>query len=153
VARFSCLLRWHARETAATAWDSQCSCGSFSDTLDNPVLSNPALDPNAPDIAATRKTRSEFGFIGNFEQAVADDLGLFARLSWRNDQTEIMQFTDIDESASFGGVLKGTSWGRPNDKVGLAAMVRNRRGLLFHRPHRLVLAELRLSICRQSWLQ
>lgn len=106
-----------------TAWDSQCNCGSFADTLNNPVLSNPALDPNAPDIAATRKTRSEFGFIGNVEQAVTDDLGLFARLSWRNGQTEVMQFTDIDESASFGGVLKGTSWGRPNDKVGLAGMI------------------------------
>lgn len=106
-----------------TAWDSQCNCGSFAETLANPFLSNPALNPNAPDIVATRRTRSEFGFIGNFEQAVTDDLGLFARLSWRNGQTEIMQFTDIDESASFGGVLKGTAWGRPNDRVGLAGMI------------------------------
>jgi len=106
-----------------TGWDSQCNCGSFAATLTNPYFTNPALDPNAPDIAATRKTRSEFGFIANFEQTVSDDLGLFARLSWQNGQTEIMQFTDIDESASFGGVLKGTSWGRPNDRVGLAGIV------------------------------
>ena len=90
-----------------TGWDTQCYCGSFAATLANPYLSNPALDPNAPDIAGTRKTRSEFGFIGNFEQTVSDDLGLFARLSWQSGQTEIMAWTDIDESASFGGVYKG----------------------------------------------
>jgi len=106
-----------------TGWDSQCYCGSFAATLANPYLSNPALDPNAPDIAGTRKTRSEFGFIGNFEQTVSDDLGLFARLSWRSGQTEIMAWTDIDESASFGGVYKGTSWGRPNDRIGLAGII------------------------------
>ncbi|MFZ0496327.1 MAG: carbohydrate porin [Methylocella sp.] len=106
-----------------TGWDSQCYCGSFAATLTNPYLSDLALDPNAPDIAATRKTRSEFGFIGNYEQSVSDDLGLFARLSWQSGQTEIMQFTDVDESASFGGVLKGTLWGRPNDRIGLAGIV------------------------------
>jgi len=106
-----------------TGWDTQCYCGSFAATLTNPFLSNPLLNPNAPDVAATRKTRSEFGFIANVEQTVTDDLGLFARLSWQSGQTEIMAWTDIDESASFGAVLKGTSWGRPNDRVGLAGMV------------------------------
>ena len=111
-----------------TGWESQCYCGSFAATLTNPFLSNPAFDPNAPDIAATRKTRSEFGFIANVEQAVTDDLGLFARLSWQSGQTEIMAWTDIDESASFGGVLKGTSWGRPNDRIGLAGVVNGLSG-------------------------
>jgi len=106
-----------------TGWDSQCYCGSFAATLANPYLSNPALDPNAPDIAATRQTRSEFGFIANLEQTVTDDLGLFTRLSWQSGQTEIMSWTDIDESASFGAVYKGTSWGRPNDRVGLAGII------------------------------
>ncbi|MGA9487148.1 MAG: carbohydrate porin [Methylocella sp.] len=86
-------------------------------------LSNPAFNPGPPNIAATRETRSEFGFIGNVEQAATDDLGLFARLSWRTGQTEIMSFTDIDESASFGGVYKGTFWGRPNDRIGLAGII------------------------------
>jgi len=34
-----------------------------------------------------------------------------------------MSWTDIDESASFGGVYKGTSWGRPNDRIGLAGII------------------------------
>jgi high affinity Mn2+ porin len=105
------------------AWDNQCFCGNFAAMLANPYLSNPALDPNAPDVAGTRETRSEFGFYGNIEEAVTDDLGLFARLSWQSGQTEIMSWTDIDESASFGGVYKGTSWGRPNDRVGLAGVI------------------------------
>ncbi len=106
-----------------TGWDSQCYCGSFAATLTNPYLSYPVFNSNTPDIAATRKTRSEFGFIANLEQTVTDDLGLFARLSWQSGQTEIMSWTDIDESASFGAVLKGTSWGRPNDRIGLAGVI------------------------------
>jgi high affinity Mn2+ porin len=54
---------------------------------------------------------------------LSDELGIFSRLSWNNGKTEIMAFTDIDASASFGGVLKGTAWGRPDDKVGVAGAV------------------------------
>jgi high affinity Mn2+ porin len=53
---------------------------------------------------------------------VTKDLGLFSRITWWNGQSEII-YTDIDSSLSFGGVLKGTSWGRPLDTVGLAAAV------------------------------
>lgn len=106
-----------------TGWETECYCGSFAATLTNPVFSNPTLDPNAPDIAATRKTRAEFGFIANVQQTLTADLGLFSRLSWQSGQTEILAWTDIDESASFGGILKGTSWGRPADAIGLAGAV------------------------------
>ena len=34
-----------------------------------------------------------------------------------------MAFTDIDASASFGGVLKGARWGRPDDSIGLAGAI------------------------------
>jgi high affinity Mn2+ porin len=111
-----------------TGWETQCYCGSFAATITNPFLVNPALDGGTPDIAATRKTRSEFGFIANLEQTVSDDLGLFARLSWQSGQTEIVAWTDVDESISFGGVLKGTSWERPNDRVGLAGVVNGLSG-------------------------
>ncbi len=92
-------MRWRARFNFLIE-ESQCYCGSFGATLANPFLSDPAFDPGPPNIAATRETRSEFGFYGNFEQTVTDDLGLFVRLSWRTGQTEIMSWTDIDESAS-----------------------------------------------------
>ena len=105
------------------AWDNQCYCGSYTATLSNPVLNNPDIDSNAPDIAGTRKSRSEFGFYGNIEHEATDQLGLFARASWRNGQSEVMQFADIDRSFSLGGVLKGTSWGRPDDRVGVAGIL------------------------------
>lgn len=106
-----------------TGWESECYCGSFSETLANPYLDPATAPAGSPGIAATRQTRAEYGFIVNLEQAVTNDLGLFARLSWQDGQTEIMAWTDIDESASFGTVLKGTSWGRPDDKIGVAGVV------------------------------
>ena len=112
-----------ATKLRLAAWDNQCYCGSYAATLSNPVLSSSSLDPNAPDIAATRKSRSEFGFYGNIEHDATDDLGVFARASWRNGQTEVMQFADIDRSLAVGGVLKGVSWGRPDDRIGLAGIV------------------------------
>ncbi|MGO9025768.1 MAG: carbohydrate porin [Beijerinckiaceae bacterium] len=104
------------------AFEEQFYAGSYAATLANPYL-NPLTAPaDSPGIAATRETRSQYGFVGNAELAVTKDLGLFARLSWWNGQSEII-YTDIDESASVGGVLTGTSWGRPLDKIGLAAAV------------------------------
>ena len=96
-------------------WLSSVFAGSFAATL-----ANPALDL---DITATRKTRIEYGWYANLEQAVTADLGLFARASWRNGQTEVMSFADIDRSISWGGVLKGSAWGRPEDRVGIAGVV------------------------------
>jgi high affinity Mn2+ porin len=105
-----------------TAFENQFYAGSFAATLSNPYLSNPLYDGGTPNIVATRETRSQYGIVGNAELAVTPDLGLFARVGWWNGQSEII-YTDIDGSASFGGVLKGTAWGRPNDRVGLAGAI------------------------------
>jgi high affinity Mn2+ porin len=103
-------------------FEDQFNAGSFAATLANPALVNPLTDGGTPDIAATRKTRSQFGFVGNAELSVTKDFGLFSRIGWWNGQSEII-YTDIDESLSFGGVLTGSSWGRPLDKIGLAGVV------------------------------
>jgi high affinity Mn2+ porin len=44
---------------------------------------------------------------------------LFGRWSWNDGKTEIMAFTDIDDSLSFGASIKGTKWGRAKDVVGI----------------------------------
>lgn len=98
-----------------TAWYARARSGNFDAAFYNAV--------SGPDIAITRRARPSHGFIANLEQTVSDDLGLFSRLSWRSGTTEILAWTDIDKSISLGGVLKGTSWGRPTDKVGVAAVV------------------------------
>jgi high affinity Mn2+ porin len=54
------------------------------------------------------------------EQAMSADLGLFSRVSWSPGRTEIMGWTDCDESLSMGAALKGKSWRRPSDTLGIA---------------------------------
>jgi len=59
----------------------------------------------------------------NVEQAISAQFGIFSRLSWNDGKNEIMSFTDIDASASLGGVWKGNAWGRPLDRIGVAGAV------------------------------
>lgn len=92
--------------------------GRYRDAL-NLVALNPALDPTDA-IVASRRSNLKIGYALNFEQAITSDIGAFARWSWNNGKNEISAFTDIDASLSFGTVFKGTLWGRPEDKIGVA---------------------------------
>jgi high affinity Mn2+ porin len=83
-------------------------------------LDNPAFDL---DIAQTRRGRIKYGYVVNVEQQVADDVGVFARWSWNDGRTEIMSFTDIDASLSFGASIKGKAWGRPDDTIGIGTAI------------------------------
>jgi len=66
------------------------------------VASDPSLDINTT-MASIRHTLPKYGFYANLEQAITSDVGIFARASWNDGQTEILSFTDIDRSVS-GGV-------------------------------------------------
>ena len=83
----------------------------------------PVTTPNYPDITQTRQVRANYGFVANIEQAITSDLGIFSRASWSPGLVEIIGWTDCDESLSFGAVLKGNAWGRPDDKIGVAGVV------------------------------
>ena len=87
------------------------------------ALAEPMAIPTYPDITLVRQVRTNYGVAANLEQAITADLGLFARASWSPGQDEIVGWTDVDESASLGVALKGTSWGRPNDTVGVAGVL------------------------------
>jgi high affinity Mn2+ porin len=90
--------------------------GSYSEAVS---LAN-ALGLTADNtIAQTRQSRIKFGYYFNVQQEVADDIGVFARWSWNNGQNEIMAFTDVDQSLSFGTSIKGGRWQRPDDTVGI----------------------------------
>src|SRR6266852_7237838 len=89
--------------------------GSYRETLDNPAL--------ALDITQTRKGRIKYGYAINLEQSVTDEIGLFGRWSWNDGKNEIMAFTDIDSSLSFGTSIKGKAWGREKDTIGIAAAI------------------------------
>src|SRR5258708_9113084 len=80
-------------------------------------------DPDYPDITQTRKVRANYGFVVNMEQAITSELGIFSRASWSPGLVELIGWTDCDESLSFGTVLKGNGWGRPDDKIGVGGAV------------------------------
>jgi high affinity Mn2+ porin len=95
-----------------------------------------AQNPSAPNIDSTQHYgRHKYGFGLNAEQNITDDLGVFGKASWNDGHTETWFFTEIDQSVSFGGVLKGTSWHRKNDEIGLAFVGNGTSG-----PHRNYLA-------------
>ena len=102
-------------------WANSYFSGSYSEALDLTLL-NPGLDPTDA-IELTRKGRIKYGYYLNVEQAVSDEVGVFSRWSWNDGKTEIMAFTDIDASFSLGTSIKGTRWGRPDDRIGLAGAI------------------------------
>ncbi len=57
------------------------------------------------------------------EQEIRKDLGAFARLGWSDGKNQTYEFTDVDRTATGGISLKGASWRRPQDTVGLAVVV------------------------------
>ena len=99
-------------------WGNIANMGNYADALAMPVST-----PNYPDITQTRRRRTNYGFVVNLEQAITSDLGVFSRASWSPGLVEIIGWTDCDESLSFGTVLKGNAWGRPDDKIGVAGVV------------------------------
>ena len=100
------------------AWVNRANMGSYAAALAEPIIT-----PNYPDITLVRQVRTNYGFNANLEQAITADLGVFSRASWSPGLDEIIGWTDCDESLSAGAQLKGTSWGRPNDRIGVAGVI------------------------------
>jgi high affinity Mn2+ porin len=76
-----------------------------------------------PDISLTRTTGAvKYGFAFNLEQPLADDgeTGLFARGGWNDGATETFAYTEADRTVSLGAQIAGTSWFRPDDRIGIA---------------------------------
>jgi high affinity Mn2+ porin len=78
----------------------------------NPV--NPVVDTNLV------YGKHKYGFGISADQYLTKDFGVFAKVSYNDGKTETWYFTEIDRSLSFGGVLKGNSWKRSDDELGLA---------------------------------
>jgi len=102
--------------------------GSYTDALmRSPV--NPEVD------TLLSYGHRKWGFGLNAEQNITNDLGVFAKLSYNDGKTQTWFFTEIDRSLSFGGVLKGTSWKRADDELGLGFVANG-----ISKPHRDYLA-------------
>jgi high affinity Mn2+ porin len=94
------------------------SRGRIGDYSDAVALSQITHQP--PDIAAVRRGSWKSGVSLNLQQALSDDLGFFARASLNDGSKEGEEFTDMANSISAGLSLKGASWARKDDTVGLA---------------------------------
>jgi high affinity Mn2+ porin len=84
------------------------------------------------DLTAAQSYHYSYGFGVNWEQEVTNSVGLFSRLGWNDGKTMALQFSDANWSTSFGVSVKGDAWDRPNDTVGLGAVV---SGISSHAQH------------------
>jgi hypothetical protein len=81
-------------------------------------------DPKAVPVITDhpQQTTVKYGVGMNFEQEMAGDVRLFGRFGWNEGQHESYAYTEIDQTFELGGDVKGTQWGRPNDKVGIVGV-------------------------------
>ena len=90
------------------------------------ALALESLDPSANINNVMTSIRSQHlkgGTYLNVEQTLTNDIGVFARASWNDGHNEILSFTDIDRSVSSGISIKGTTWNRPKDTVGVVGAI------------------------------
>ena len=74
-----------------------------------------------PDVIATRQQgRIKYGFGANFEQPISDTARVYGRWGWNEGRNESFAYTEVDQTATFGGDLRGDGWGRKLDKIGVA---------------------------------
>jgi high affinity Mn2+ porin len=97
------------------AFLNSAKMASYADTL-------PILKANGPaaDISAAQTYRCKYGFGLNWEQEVANNVGVFSRLGWNDGQEQGWMFSDVAYAASLGISVKGAAWNRPEDTFGLA---------------------------------
>lgn len=123
------------------AYVNTAHMGNYRQAILNP-------GPNGPDVTLARAYTAKYGFGLSAEQALTDDLGIFARLGWNDGHTESFVFTEIDRTASLGLSLKGARWHRPDDVVGLAGVIngiaKNHRDYLGAGGHGFILGDGRL---------
>ena len=113
--RFS--LRGHDGKLKLLGFINRGRMGSYNDAV---ALS--LLTAAPADTALVRRYRSRPGGAINWEQGLTDDLGLFLRASLNDGSQETYEFTDIHAGLSGGLSLKGGSWSRAADTVGLAVV-------------------------------
>ncbi len=75
-----------------------------------------------PSTAAVRQVRSRPGVSLDMEQGLSPGIGMFARAGSNNGRFEAYEFTEINTTASAGLSVAGSRWGRPDDKLGIAAV-------------------------------
>jgi high affinity Mn2+ porin len=99
------------------AYLNRANMGSYQDAINN------FNQGGSIDITQTRANRFKYGFGLNWEQEIAENIGVFSRLGWSDGHTEAWAYSDVDRTASLGLSVKGAPWHRPDDTLGLAGVV------------------------------
>lgn len=108
----------HPGKFKVLAFVNEGDMGDYRDAVRLGLASNAT-----PDTALVRRNSANPGLTLNFEQELASDLGVFARMGMNGGKKEAYEFTDMNRSISGGLSLQGTRWGRPDDRVGVAGAV------------------------------
>jgi hypothetical protein len=104
-----------AGKASVLVYANHARMGVYSEALEQ--------DPAAPDILATEAPgRVKYGCSLNAEQAITSEVGVFCRAGWNDGHTESWAFTEIDRTLALGASASGRSWGRPGDRLGIAAL-------------------------------
>jgi high affinity Mn2+ porin len=111
---------------SALAFYNTAFMGSY--TAQNFITVRDSINPNLyrydySIIASRQYGRSKYGYGINFEQALNQNLGVFARASYNDGKNETWCFTEIDRALSMGALLKGSRWSRKEDVFGIAYCV------------------------------
>ncbi len=102
------------------AWRNRARLASFKDALDW-LNAHPGQYSDPTALFEARNTEKiKYGIGINVEQAINGQAGLFLRAMNTDGRTETHAFTEVDGSLSTGIVMRGVSWGRAEDTVGIS---------------------------------
>jgi carbohydrate-selective porin OprB len=74
-----------------------------------------------PDVTKYRVAgRTKAGAGLGMEQELPADIRGFFRLGWSDGENESFAYTEVDNTILIGGDIRGASWGRADDKLGVA---------------------------------
>jgi hypothetical protein len=97
------------------AYLNHANMGNYREAIDE-FLEGQTTTPNIID--TRRQGRHKYGFGLNFEQDLASQFGIFARLGWSDGHNESFAYTEVDRTAEGGLYFKGAAWHRKNDRAG-----------------------------------
>ena len=92
--------------------------GSFAD-----ALALGSVSGAVPDVGLVRRDQTKTGWGLTLEAPLSAYAGLFLRVSRSSGNLESYAFAEIDSQWALGGQLTGASWGRSQDRLGLAYAV------------------------------
>ena len=105
----------HPGKIKLTVYRNHGRMGRFQDAIDLAELNG-----GPADIASVRHMQNRAGISFNLEQQVSKTVSLFLKGGAANGNLEPYEFSDVDRSLFAGLSIKGKSWGRDDDTIGVA---------------------------------